>query len=121
MLDGASWLTIWIRIVMPLSKPVLATVALWILVGHWNAWFDAMIYIQDPYKTVVQVILRKIAIEHDTTDVSAMMRQMGNTSQFVGDTLESATIIATIIPMLIVYPFLQRYFVKGIMIGSIKG
>ncbi|MGI6689686.1 MAG: carbohydrate ABC transporter permease [Christensenellales bacterium] len=121
MLDGASWFTIWTFIILPLSKPVLATISLWVLVGHWNAWFDAMIYIQNPYRTVVQVILRKIAIEHDTTDVVAMMRQMGNTSQHVGDTLEAATIMVTIIPMLIVYPFLQKYFVRGIMIGSIKG
>lgn len=121
MLDGASWFTIWTFIIVPLSKPVLATVALWVLIGHWNAWFDAMIYIMNPYKTVVQVILRKIAIDRDTTDVTALMNQMGNTSKFQGDTLESATIMVTIIPMLVVYPFLQKYFVKGIMIGSIKG
>ena len=121
MLDGANWFTIWTFIIVPLSKPVLATVALWVLIGHWNAWFDAMIYIMNPYKTVVQVILRKIAIEHDSTDVAALMNQMSNTSKFQGDTLESATIMVTIIPMLVVYPFLQKYFVKGIMIGSIKG
>lgn len=121
MLDGADWFTIWTFIIVPLSKPVLATVALWVLIGHWNAWFDAMIYIMNPYKTVVQVILRKIAIEHDSTDVAALMNQMSNTSKFQGDTLESATIMVTIIPMLVVYPFLQKYFVKGIMIGSIKG
>lgn len=122
MLDGASWFTIFIRIILPLSKPILATLALWSLIAHWNAWFDAMLYISNPYKTVVQIILRRIAVEHNSTDVTTMMRQMDRAKdKFTGDTLEAATIMATVVPLLVIYPFLQKYFVKGIMIGSIKG
>lgn len=120
-IDGAGWFRILFRIVIPLSKPVLATIALWVLVGHWNAWFDAMIYITDPQKTVVQVILRRIALERSSTDILVIMNKMSHDKDFSSKTLESAIIVITILPMLIIYPFLQKYFVKGIMIGAIKG
>lgn len=121
-IDGASWLFIWWRIVIPLAKPVIATITLWTLVGHWNAWFDATIYITDPLKTVVQVVLRKITIENSAADINAIMAKMQQGSSAVATkTLETAMVVVTIIPMLITYPFLQKYFVKGIMIGSIKG
>ena len=120
-IDGANWIYIWLRIIIPLSKPVIATIALWILVGHWNSWFDAMIYITDQNKTVVQVILRKIAVERSKTDIAAIMERMSQGDRFPTKTLEAAMITVTLVPMLVIYPFLQKYFVKGIMIGSIKG
>ena len=121
-IDGANWFYIWIRIIVPLAKPVIATITLWSLVGHWNAWFDALIYIQDNTKTVVQVVLRNVTIENSATDMNAIMSKMANKNQRPsGKTLEAAMTVVTIVPMLIVYPFLQKYFVKGIMIGSIKG
>lgn len=121
-IDGAGWFYIWIKIILPLSMPVLATVTLWILVGHWNSWFDALIYITDISKTVVQVILRRITLENSATDVMAIAAKMAKgEQQVIGKALETAMVVVTIIPMLITYPFLQKYFVKGIMIGSIKG
>lgn len=121
-MDGASWFYIWWKIILPLAKPVMATVTLWILVGHWNAWFDATIYITDPNKTVMQVVLRKISIENSAADMNAIIAKMqGGANAFTSRSLEMAIVVVTILPMLIVYPFLQKYFVKGIMIGSVKG
>lgn len=120
-IDGAGWFYIWWKIILPLAKPVIATVTLWILVGHWNAWFDALIYITDPQKTVVQTVLRKITIENSSADVNAIMSKLQKGDNVATKTMEMAMIVVTIIPMLITYPFLQKYFVKGIMIGSIKG
>lgn len=121
-IDGANWFCIWWKIIIPLAKPVLATVALWVLVGHWNAWFDASIYITDPDKTVVQVVLRRIAIENSSADMNAIMARMSRGADAITNkALEMAMVVVTIFPMLVVYPFLQKYFVKGIMVGSVKG
>lgn len=121
-IDGAGWFTIWLKIILPLAKPVLATVTLWILVANWNSWFDALIYITDNNKTVLQIVLRKISIENNAADVTAIAAKMAKGGdQIASKTLESAMVVVTIVPMLITYPFLQKYFVKGIMIGSVKG
>ena len=121
-IDGASWYCIWYKIILPLAKPVVATITLWVLVANWNAWFDATIYIIDPKKTVMQVVLRKISIENSASDMNAIIAKMqGGANAFTGKSLEMAMVVVTILPMLIVYPFIQKYFVKGIMVGSIKG
>ncbi|WP_372628946.1 carbohydrate ABC transporter permease [Cohnella sp.] len=119
--DGAGYARIFFQIVIPLSKPVLATIALWVGVGHWNAWFDAMIYVSDPDKQVLQVILRKIVIQNDMSDINNVINSIGKATAFSGRQLQSTVIMFSIIPMLIVYPFIQKYFVKGVMIGAIKG
>ncbi|MBX4148601.1 carbohydrate ABC transporter permease [Paenibacillus sp. FSL W7-1279] len=119
--DGAGYLRIYTQIVLPLSKPVLATVALWVGVGHWNAWFDSMIYMSDPDKQVLQVVLRKIVIQNNMTDISAVMQHIGNQTTFSGRQLQATVIMFSIIPMVIVYPFIQKYFVKGVMVGAVKG
>lgn len=119
--DGAGYLRIFVGLIVPLSAPVLATVALWVGVGHWNAWFDSLIYISDSRKQVLQVVLRKIVIENDTSNLNAMIQKMGTDSKYTGRQLQSAVIIISIIPMLAVYPFVQKYFVKGVMVGAIKG
>jgi len=119
--DGAGYVRIFTQVVVPLSKPVLATVALWVGVGHWNAWFDSMIYISDPDKQVLQIVLRKIIIQNNMTDISSVIQNIGNKTEFSGRQLQSTVIMFSIIPMLIVYPFIQKYFVKGVMIGAIKG
>lgn len=119
--DGAGYIRIFTQVVVPLSKPVLATVALWVGVGHWNAWFDSMIYISDPDKQVLQIVLRKIIIQNNMTDINSVIQNIGKTTEFSGRQLQSTVIMFSIIPMLIVYPFIQKYFVKGVMIGAIKG
>lgn len=122
-IDGAGWLKIFTSIVLPLSKPVLATVGLWVMVGHWNSWFDAMIYIQDPRKSVLPIVLRKIVIANNFSDMERAIRKtaMDRSSLLGEETLKSAIIMMSMLPMLIIYPFLQKYFTKGIMIGSVKG
>ncbi|GGD90433.1 carbohydrate ABC transporter permease [Paenibacillus nasutitermitis] len=119
--DGAGYIRIFASVVLPLSLPVLATVALWVGVGHWNAWFDSLIYIADSKKQVLQVVLRKIVIENDTSNMTAMIQKMGSQSKYTGRQLQSTVIIISIIPMLVIYPFVQKYFVKGVMVGAIKG
>jgi len=119
-IDGANELTILFRIFMPLSKPVLATLALWTAVSQWNAWFDAMLYINDNSKQVLQILLRRIVLENQS-DLIQKGVVNADSSEFTPETIKSATIIVTILPIICVYPFIQKYFVKGIMIGSVKG
>ncbi|QHW33472.1 carbohydrate ABC transporter permease [Paenibacillus rhizovicinus] len=119
--DGAGYLRIFAQIILPLSKPVLATVALWVGVGHWNAWFDSLMYITDPNKQVLQVVLRKIIIQNDTSDITQIIQNIGKNTAYTGRQLQATIVMFSIIPMLAVYPFIQKYFVKGVMIGAIKG
>ncbi|WP_308638073.1 carbohydrate ABC transporter permease [Paenibacillus silvisoli] len=119
--DGAGYMRIFTQVVLPLSKPVLATVALWVGVGHWNAWFDSLIYITDPDKQVLQVVLRKIIIQNNTSDITLLIQNLGKNTSFSGRQLQATVVMFSILPMLIVYPFIQKYFVKGVMIGAIKG
>lgn len=118
-IDGAGEWTILFRLYIPLSKPVLATVALWTAVAHWNAWFDAMLYITDDKRQVLQTLLQRIVIQSST-----QMIELGVTDsqmmQYTSETIKAATIIVTILPIILVYPFVQKYFVKGIMLGGVK-
>ncbi|MCA0755411.1 carbohydrate ABC transporter permease [Paenibacillus sp. N4] len=115
-IDGANDLRILFTIVIPLSKPVLATLALWSAVGHWNAWFDAMLYMQDQSKIVLQLFLRRLVI---TAEGDPMLPVP--TNEQAPEMVKAAIIMFTALPILMVYPFLQRFFVKGIMVGSLKG
>jgi putative aldouronate transport system permease protein len=117
-IDGAGELLILVRILVPLIKPILATVALWAIVGHWNAWFDAMIYIRDSDKQVLQAVMRSIVQAGSQTDIKSAT---ATSAEITPETLKAATIILTTLPVICTYPFLQKYFVKGIMIGSLKG
>lgn len=117
-LDGASDFRVWWQIVLPLCKPVLATVALWQAVSHWNAYLDVLLYINDRSKYVLQVILRRILLENEADMyISSMVAGQVETTT---ETVKSAIIIVSTLPIIMVYPFLQKYFVKGIMIGAIK-
>jgi len=118
-IDGAGEWRILFQIYMPLSKPVLATVALWSSVYHWNAWFDALLYITDDSKQVLQTFLQRIVVENST---QLMELGIADTSvmQFAPETIKAATIIVTILPIICVYPFIQKYFVKGVMLGGVK-
>ncbi|WP_127587027.1 carbohydrate ABC transporter permease [Paenibacillus koleovorans] len=118
-IDGAGELNILIRIVVPLSVPVLAVIGLWAVVGHWNSWFDAMIYLNDDNKQVLQLFLRRNVIEPGT-NLNQEYSLMGST-QVTPANLKSAIIMLVSLPILFAYPFIQRFFVKGIMLGSLKG
>lgn len=118
-LDGANDFRICWSIVFPLSLPVIAVMLLFYGVSHWNSWFPAMIYLQDRGLFPLQLILREILIANDT---SSMMTDVSSSDQMpIGETIKYATIIIATVPILCVYPFLQKYFVKGVMIGAIKG
>lgn len=121
MLDGAGRFTILFKIVLPLIKATLATVVLYIVIGQWNSWFQASIYLRDRSKFPLQLILKEILITGDTTTTSV------NASDYAGDTaiykqlIKYCTIVISTVPIFIFYPFIQKYFEKGVMIGAIKG
>lgn len=115
LMDGAGPLRILFRIVVPLSKPVLATVSLWTIVYHWNEWFSNLIYISDPGKWVLQYILRRILLEGQVPTLEVVDTVVSSDAQ------RMATLVVATVPIICIYPFLQKYFVKGVLIGSVKG
>ncbi|MCI8520456.1 MAG: carbohydrate ABC transporter permease [Clostridia bacterium] len=122
-IDGANELTIFWRIMLPLSKAALATVGLFYGVSMWNQWFNAMLYLQSDTKFPLQLIIRQIIMQNQ---MAAELAAMGDTSMMTAQTTNSvslkyATLFLSILPMLAVYPFIQKYFVKGVMVGSVKG
>ncbi len=119
-LDGANDFTILFRIYFPLALPVVAVMVLYYGVYHWNSWFWAMVYLRERTLYPLQLILREILI---ASDMSSMLSpgDLGADEEPIGLTIQYATIIITMAPITILYPFLQRYFVKGVLIGSIKG
>ena len=114
--DGLNDLGSFWYIFLPLSKAGLATFALFYAVGHWNAFYTPFLYLQDPQKMPLQVILRQIVISSEFR----MDRGMGE-SVILPESLKFATIMISTVPILVIYPFVQKYFVKGVMVGSIKG
>ncbi|MBO9610533.1 MAG: carbohydrate ABC transporter permease [Paenibacillaceae bacterium] len=120
-LDGANDIRILFSLVMPMSKPILATVALWTAVAHWNAWFDALIYISDHKKMVLQLYLRKLIIENQDQEMQSIMLQATGGAKMTAETVKAAVLMIATIPIVLVYPFLQKYFAKGLMVGSLKG
>lgn len=116
--DGANDFQILFKIILPLSTPIIAVMILFYAVGHWNSWFGASIYLQKRELWPLQLILREILIQGRTADMGAI-----NTSTNQAQTaknLKYATVVVSTLPILLVYPFLQKYFVQGIMIGSLK-
>ena len=121
-IDGANHLTVLFRIVFPLAKPTIAVIVLYYAVAHWNSWFSAMIYLQKRRDLQpLQLILRGILLENDTSNMTAGTSVAGNDTEGVAETIKYAVIVVATVPILAIYPFLQKYFVKGIMIGAVKG
>ena len=117
-LDGANDFQIYLHIILPMSKPILATVGLWLIVGNWNAWFDCLVYMRSGSKQVLQVVLRRILNEGSNEMLEgANVEDMAVSPEM----LKAATIFVSTIPVLLIYPFLQKYFVKGIYVGSLEG
>lgn len=123
-IDGANEIVIFFKIMLPLAKAALATVGLFYAVYMWNSWFTAMLYIKTSSKYPLQLIIRQIIMQNQ---MAAELAAMGDTSMqdALGatntETVKYATLFVSIVPMLIVYPFIQKYFVKGVMVGSVKG
>lgn len=114
-IDGAGDWTILFRIIMPLAKPTIMIILLYYAVGHWNSWFNAMIYLRDADKMPIQIFLRDILTR---SQLGAMTGQTD--VEDVGQTIKYATIIVSTVPILCIYPFIQKHFVKGVMIGAVK-
>ena len=123
LIDGANYIQILMRVIVPLSKPVIATIALWCAVAHWNAWFDAWLYIKSGSKIVLQLLLRKMIVEvREFWDTFEEYRGILDPEfKLPTESAKAAVVMLTLGPIIFVYPFLQRYFIKGIFIGSLKG
>lgn len=129
MIDGCSDFGIFRKLVLPLSKPIIVVMALYYGVGHWNEYFNAMIYLSDREKYPLQLILREILIQsklmttilegNNVVDAGAMQAMLEQAD--VMNLIKYGVIVVSTVPMLIVFPFLQKYFEKGVMIGSVKG
>jgi putative aldouronate transport system permease protein len=119
VIDGASDITIFLQIVIPLSKPVIATVALFLAVMFWNDWFSPYLYVNDTNKYTLPLILKKYVANSETDGLSGFIRSTNR--QVLPEQVKSTVILVAILPTLIIYPFIQKYFVKGVTLGSLKG
>jgi putative aldouronate transport system permease protein len=120
-IDGSSDIGIFTRIILPLSKPVLASVSLFYMVGHWNSYFSAMLYIRDQDKEVVQIVLRRIAFLAGGINTDGTPIDYGLMGAPPEKAVRMAITVVATVPILIVYPFIQKYFTKGVMVGAVKG
>ncbi len=118
-IDGANDITILFRIVTPLIVPTIAVLLLYYGIGHWNSWFPASLYIEDNYKLPIQNVLRAVLIAN--SNILNATAAEGDQVNLYAESIKYAAIIVTTVPILAVYPFLQKYFVKGVMIGAVKG
>ena len=121
MIDGAGNIRILLKVVLPLSMPVIAVMILFYAVAHWNSYFTALIYLQNKELFPLQLILRDILIQSQTSDMVKSTSESFLKQQMSVEGLKYAVLIFANLPMLILYPFLQRYFVKGFLVGAIKG
>ncbi len=125
VIDGASYWKVLIRIIVPLARPAIAVIALWAAVQHWNAWFDALIYTPKKELRVLQLLVRDMTTLLRTDILDRFTNEMGAQNveipRIPPEAVKAATIIITIGPIIVVYPFIQKYFVRGVMLGSVKG
>ena len=119
-IDGANQLVILVKIMVPLVVPTLAVLVLYYAVSHWNSWFNAMLYIRDRKLYPLQLILRELIIQN-TGSMDMSLSSSGDDDAFLSETIKYSTIIVATLPILLLYPFLQKYFVKGVMVGAVKG
>lgn len=119
IMDGATHLDILVKIFLPISLPCLASITLFSIVNQWNAFLDGMIYINTPTKVPLMTYIQQLVIPTDTTNITDP-NQLANIMQSSNKTLNAAKIVIAMLPVLVVYPFLQRYFVTGITLGAVK-
>ena len=118
-IDGAGHVRILVSIILPVSKAILSVMVLYYAVFHWNSWFNAMLFLSDREKYPLQLVLREILIQNDTSN---MMTSVGGEEQYsVGESIKYAVIVISTVPILCIYPFIQKYFVQGTMAGAVKG
>jgi putative aldouronate transport system permease protein len=119
-IDGCSDYSIFLRIILPLSGPAIATFALFYAVAHWNAYFSAILYLNDPMKWPIQVWLRQIVILSQG-GIGDSLGTEAATVMPAGAVIKNAVIVVATVPILLIYPFLQKHFTKGLLLGSVKG
>lgn len=119
MLDGLGPFRILVKIVLPLSKPILAALTLFLIVYYWNNWFNSMIYLNNTDKHPVMMIVRNIISGSELAGNAAAVGDIGNSVSTAS--LKAAAIMSTTLPIMLIFPFTQKYFAKGVMIGSVKG
>lgn len=121
-MDGCSDFRFFTTIVLPLSTPIVAVLSLWVVVGLWNSYFGPMIYLNAHEKYPLQLVLRRILLLSQVNlNQSNIDPEMIRKNQYLSEMLKYGTIIVSTLPLMIIYPFVQKYFVKGVMIGSVKG
>lgn len=121
VIDGANDFQIFLKIMLPLAKPIMFVLFLYAFVGQWNSYFDAMIYIKDPNLAPLQLVLRNILIQSEVSQNMIGAQAAMNEMKKIAEMIKYATIIISSLPLIIMYPFFQKYFDKGIMAGSLKG
>lgn len=122
IVDGATPFQILYKIILPLSKPIIVTIALWAAVYHWNEWFHAQIYIQDSSLDVLQTLVREMLINVDPARMSQQVSGVGaGAAQLNLANVRAATVVVSIGPIILAYPFAQKYFIEGIQLGAVKG
>ncbi|MFD1451043.1 MULTISPECIES: carbohydrate ABC transporter permease [Oceanobacillus] len=125
IIDGASNFKMFFKIILPLSMPIIAVMGLFYGVGHWNGYFNALIYLSDKELFPLQLVLREILVLQEmasqNTDVTGSMAEAMHSKQQLAAVIKYGVMIVSTLPIIIIYPFLQRFFVKGVMIGSLKG
>lgn len=119
-LDGCSQFNYLIKVVLPLSKAILAVIGLWTAVGIWNSWFNALIYLNNENLQPLQLTLRRLLIQNQILMENATTGSMAGELRSLADMMKYAAIVVSTVPIMILYPFLQKYFNQGVMIGSIK-
>lgn len=118
--DGASDLVIFFKVVLPLSKPIIFVLALYAFVGQWNSYFDAMIYLEDPHLHPLQLVLRSILIQNQADPGMIGDQQAMAELKKISEMIKYSSIVISSLPLIVMYPFFQKYFEKGVMVGSLK-
>ena len=119
-IDGANDYRVLLQVMIPLAKPIIAVIALYYMVSLWNSYFNEMIYLTSRSKFPLQLVLREILIQNDTASVGGAASNAGDVQSYA-ENLKFAVIVVSTIPILCVYPFIQKYFVKGVTLGAVKG
>ena len=120
-MDGANDIGIFLRIIVPLSTAAIATLTLFFAVGHWNVYFNALVYLTDPDKRTLQVYVKALLVDSSTGGAGELAATGLDVMNMPSESVRLATVVLAMLPILLVYPFLQRYFIKGVMLGAIKG
>lgn len=120
-IDGAGEFQVMLWIVAPLTKAAFATIGLWVIAAHWNAFFAPLLYISESSKYTLQQVLREIVLEANAARLDIGTARPGQASVNLADQIRYAVLLVSMLPMVVVYPFIQKYFVKGVTLGAVKG